>query len=184
MIQCRRRCLKHLLLSRISLASLSAKRVFLYRFDRLPIEGFASGSLSGGLLEVITQGGNLQALVPSEIKALCFISESGAADLFTVNSLFERRPKLPGLWARFTFKDGEKLDGVLPHNLIEWPEEGYLLIPPRASPTRQKVFIPRSALLGTECRGIIGTAPARSKARPGDAFESADQQLPMFDQQS
>ena len=61
-------------------------------------------------------------MAPSEIKALCFISESGKADLFTVDSLFQRRPKLPGLWARFTFRDGEQLDGILPHNLLDWPE--------------------------------------------------------------
>src|SRR5206468_5232121 len=106
MIQCRRRCLEYLLKSLISLTLIPAKRVFLYRFDRLPIEGFASGSLAGGALEIITQGGSLQSLVSSEIKAICFISESGKADLFTVDPLFQRRPKLPGLWTRFTFRDG------------------------------------------------------------------------------
>jgi len=126
--------LEHPHKSLISLSFITAKRVFLYRFDRLPIEGFASGSLSGGPLEVITQGGSLQALQASEIKAICFASEGGKADLFTADPLFVRRPKLPGLWARFTFRDGEKLDGVLPHNLLEWPEGGYLLVPPKPRP--------------------------------------------------
>jgi hypothetical protein len=134
-------------------------------------------------MEVITQGGNVQPLVPSEIKAICFISEGGTADLFTSNSLFERRPKLPGLWARFTFRDGEKLDGILPHNLIDWPQEGYLLIPPRVSPTRQRVFVPRSALLGTECRGIIGKSASRLRGRSESEVEQEEQQLAMFDPQ-
>ncbi len=183
MIQCRGRCLEHLLKTLISLTFITAKRVFLYRFDRLPIEGFASGSLSGGPLEVITQGGSLQPLLPSDIKALCFISEGGKADLFTVDPLFQRRPKLPGLWARFTFRDGEQLDGILPHNLLDWPQAGYLLIPPKASSNRQRVFIPRSALLDAECRGVVGRpASAGSKASPRGTL-SPGEQLPMFDSQ-
>ncbi|MFL6415714.1 MAG: DUF6982 domain-containing protein [Bryobacteraceae bacterium] len=162
---------------------ITGKRVFLYRFDRLPIEGFASGSLSAGPLEVITQGGTLQPLVPAEIKAICFVSEGGKADLFTVDALFERRPKLPGLWTRFTFRDGEKLDGVLPHNLLDWPQEGYLLIPPKASSTRQRVFVPRSALLDAECRGVVGRpAPPGNKKALRSALAAAEQ-LPMFDSQ-
>jgi hypothetical protein len=167
----------------ISLAFITAKRVFLYRFDRLPVEGFASGSLSGGPLEVITQGGSLQALAPAEIKALCFISEGGKADLFTSDPLFQRRPKLPGLWTRFTFRDGEKLDGILPHNLLDWPEQGYLLIPPKASSSRQRVFIPRSALADAECLGVVGRAAAGGTRRSSGQVITPGQQLPMFDSQ-
>jgi len=183
MIQCRGRCLKHLVKSLISLAFITAKRVFLYRFDRLPVEGFASGSLSGGPLEVITQGGSLQPLAPSEVKALCFISEAGKADLFTADPLFQRRPKLPGLWTRFTFRDGEKLDGILPHNLLDWPEEGYLLTPPKASSTRQRVFVPRSALLDAECLGVVGRPTPAATKRPSRGTVAGGEQLPMFDSQ-
>jgi hypothetical protein len=183
MIQCRGRCLKHLPQTPNSLTFITAKRVFVYRFERTPIEGFASGSLLDGGLEVITQGGTLQPLTPSEIKAVCFISEGGKADLFSADSLFERRPKLPGLWTRFTFRDGEKLDGVLPHNLLDWPKEGYLLIPPKASSTRQRVFVPRSAVLDAECRGVVGrpVPPRHSKGSRGTP--SRGEQLPMFDSQ-
>jgi hypothetical protein len=183
MIQCRRRCLEHPHKSLISLAFISAKRVLLYRFDRLPVEGFASGSLSGGPLEVITQGGSLQTLQPTEIKAICFVSEAGKADLFTADPLFVRRPKLPGLWARFTFRDGEKLDGILPHNLLDWPQEGYLLVPPKASAMRQRVFIPRTAITEAECRGVVGR-PVSGLGRkvPGPAITPGEQ-LPMFDSQ-
>jgi hypothetical protein len=175
--------LEHLLKTLISLTFITAKRVFLYRFDRLPVEGFASGSLSGGPLEVITQGGSLQAFLPSDIKALCFTSEGGKADLFTVDALFQRRPKLPGLWTRFTFRDGEQLDGILPHNLLDWPESGYLLIPPKASSNRQRVFVPRSALLDVECRGVVGRpASVGSKGSPRGTL-SPGEQLPMFDSQ-
>jgi hypothetical protein len=175
--------LEHPLKSLISLAFISAKRVFLYRFDRLPIEGFASGSLSGGPLEVITQGGSLQSLEPSEIKAICFISEGGKADLFTADPLFVRRPKLPGLWARFTFRDGEKLDGILSHNLLDWPEGGYLLIPPRASAMRQRVFIPKTAVTDAECRGVVGRPTPREGKKAVRPAVMPGEQLPMFGSQ-
>jgi hypothetical protein len=175
--------LEHLLKTLISLTFLSAKRVLLYRFDRLPIEGFASGSLGGGPLELITQGGSLQPLVPSEIKAICFISETGKADLFTADPLFQRRPKLPGVWTRLTFRDGEKLDGILPHNLLEWPESGYLLIPPRASASRQRVFVPRSALLDAECRGVVGKPVQAGSKKPSRSKLPPEEQIPMFDSQ-
>lgn len=167
----------------ISLAFISAKRVFVYRFDRFPIEGFASGSLSGGPLEVITQSGTLHALEPSDIKAVCFISEGGKADLFTADPLFLRRPKLPGLWARFTFRDGEKLDGILPHNLLDWPEGGYLLIPPKASAMRQRVFIPRAAVTEAECRGVVGRPAAGAGRKAAEPVVRPGEQLPMFDSQ-
>jgi hypothetical protein len=154
-----------------------------YRFDRLPIEGFATGSLSGGSLELISQGGSLQPLTPAEIKAICFISEGGKADLFTVDPLFQRRPKLPGLWARFTFRDGEKLDGILPHNFLQWPQEGYLLVPPKASSTRQRVFVPRAALLDAECRGVVGRRADISSKRSSRGTVPPEEQLPMFDSQ-
>jgi hypothetical protein len=169
--------------SLISLAFISAKRVFLYRFDRLPVEGFASGSLGGGPLEVITQGGSLQAFEPSDIKAICFISEGGKADLFTADALFVRRPKLPGLWTRFTFRDGEKLDGILPHNLLDWPEQGYLLIPPKASALRQRVFVPRTAVTEAECRGVVGRPVPGTGKKPGRPAVPPGEQLPMFDSQ-
>jgi hypothetical protein len=67
--------------------------------------------------------------------------------------------------------------------LLEWPEQGYLLIPPKASALRQRVFIPRTAVTEAECRGVVGRpvpAPAKKPARPG---LTPAEQLPMFDSQ-
>ena len=121
--------------------------------------------------------GTLLQLAYREVKALCYVSETGPPNLFQEQTCFDRRPKLPGLWARFLLRDGDSLDGVLSHNLAEWPEAGYLATPPRAGALRQKVFLPRAALLGAELRGIIGKPPANAAKtagkRPG--------QLSMFD---
>lgn len=132
-------------------------------------------------IELITVAGALLNTPYAEIKALCFITETTPPSLFTHHNLFERRPKVPGLWTRFSFRDGDKLDGILSHNLLEWPSLGYLITPPRPGPGRQRVFIPRAALLGTELRGVVGTSLAASPLRKRSGPSPQEGQLTMFD---
>lgn len=155
----------------------------LYRFDRQPVEGIVNPSayLLENRVELITLNGNLQAVLFTEFKALCFASEPGDPDLFTHHNLFERRPKVPGLWTRFTFRDGDRLDGILSHNLLEWPAAGYFVIPPRAGAARQRVFIPRAALTGTELRGVVGRSALASRPREQPRAAPDRSQLTMFD---
>jgi len=154
----------------------------LYRFDRQPVEGIVNpaGYLLADHIELITLTGSVQTPGYGEVKALCFVSESGPPDLFTQHAFYERRPKSPGLWTRFSFRDGDRLDGILSHNLLEWPPMGYLITPPGAGATRQRVFIPRAALIGTELRGVVGRpAPAGKQATGRDRKEG--EQLSMFE---
>ena len=165
------------------MAASTSKRVVLYRFDRQPVEGVVNPAaylLDDGI-ELITLAGNVQTARYAEFKALCFISESGQADLFSEHPLFERRPKVAGLWTRFTFRDGDRLDGILSHNLIEWPSTGYLITPPKAGVTRQRVFVPRAALVGTELRGVVGRSAVSALHRDKHPAEQAGDQLSMFD---
>ena len=131
-------------------------------------------------IEVMTTHGMLQRAGYGEVKAVCFATEPGPDNLFTAHNLFERRPKVPGLWARFTFRDGDQLDGILSHNLLEWPETGYLLTPPRASGLRQRVYLPRPAVTATELRGVVGIGPA-GRQGPSRKPENQEAQLRMFD---
>lgn len=129
--------------------------------------------------ELMIAGGDLQRIPYRDIKAVCFAKEPGRADLFSDENVFERRPKLAGLWGRFVFRDAAVLEGIAPHNLLDWPRQGYLVTPPRAGLTRQLVFIPREALLETHLMGVIGVpAPDRRKAKPD---RSPIGQLTMFD---
>lgn len=164
------------------MSSSTAKRIVLYRFDRQPVEGIVTpGSyLLPDCVELITVSGLLQKAPYAELKALCFISEAGGPGLFDEHKTFERRPKVPGLWTRFTFRDGDQLDGILSHNLLEWPETGFFITPPRAGATRQRVFVPRAALLATELRGVVGRSSVASKQRTIQKGEGLDQ-LSMFD---
>jgi hypothetical protein len=165
------------------LPSSTAKRVVLYRFDRQPLEAVVhpGAYLLPDHIELITVDGKLQTAVYESVKALCFASEPGQADLFTESNFFERRPKVPGLWTRFLFRDGDRLDGILPPNLLEWPKEGYVITPPKSGAARQRVFIPRAAILGTELRGVVGSsAPARARGKKEEPPSGQDQ-LRMFE---
>jgi hypothetical protein len=164
------------------LAASTSKRIFLYRFDRQPTEGVVNPATCflDTQVEMITTSGTFLTVTYSELKALCFVSDNSQADLFDAHTLFERRPKAPGLWTRFTFRDGAKLDGILSHNLLEWPEHGYFVTPPHAGANRQRVFIPRQALIQTELRGVVGTSAASVEGRR-KTEETAARQLPMFE---
>jgi hypothetical protein len=101
--------------------------------------------------------------------------------LFTLSNLFERRPKVPGLWTRFTFRDGDRLDGILSHNLLEWPASGYFVSPPKAGAGRQRVFIPRLALVATELLGVVGRSAIAGRAAIKRGPEAKQDQLSMFE---
>lgn len=164
------------------MAASTSKRVFVYRFDRQPLEGIVNPATCflDKQVEVITPSGNLIGVDYGELKALCFVSDNTRPDLFDVHPFFDRRPKAPGLWTRFTFRDGSKVDGVLSHNLLEWPEHGYFVTPPHAGTHRQRVFIPRLALIQTELRGVVGTSATAIGGR-GKPEPSIERQLPMFE---
>jgi hypothetical protein len=162
-------------------ASSTTKRVLVYRFDRQPIEAVVNPAeyLGASHAELITAGGNLQKIPYSEVKAVCFAKEPGGPDLFSDENVFERRPKLAGLWVRLVFRDGAVLEGVASHNLLDWPRQGYLVTPPRAGLTRQLVFMPREALSETHLMGVVGVpGPDKRKAK---ADRSVLGQLTMFD---
>jgi hypothetical protein len=158
----------------------TTKKVILYRWDRQPEEGLINPAsfLQETSLEWMTPQGRVDFCSFESCKAVCFVSESGKPDLFTEHNLFERRPRVPGLWTRFRFRDGALLDGILSHNLLEWPAAGYYIVPPQARANRQRVFIPRLALTGTELRGVVGGAAA-AKLREAPLFEK--RQLTIFD---
>jgi hypothetical protein len=161
------------------LASNTAKRVVAYRFERQPVEGFLNPStffVQTGV-ELLTLAGTVQTLSYSDLKAICFVGEPARFDLFDSHPVFERRPRFPGLWARFTLRDGDQIEGILPHNLLEWPSTGFLFMPPRPSGVRQRVFLPREALKSTELLGVIGIAVSRT--RPVKRLPEG--QLHMFD---
>ena len=131
-------------------------------------------------MEILTKAGTVQKIPYADLKAVCFVGEPPRFDLLTTHTLFERRPRLPGLWTRFTLRDGDQIDGLLPHNVAEWPAAGFLFTPPRASSVRQRVFIPREAIARTEFQGVIGVPSPAAKEKPRPKRPAQDQ-LEMFE---
>lgn len=164
------------------MASSTAKRVIVYRFNRQPVEGYVSPTtyLGPESVTLLTRDGSVDKVAYPDLKALCFSTESPETDLFTVHTAFERRPRLPGLWVRLIFTDGDELEGVLPPNLLELPYQGYLITPPKASAVRQRVFVPRVALKAVDILGATGVKRAPVETKPARAEESGEQ-LTMFE---
>jgi hypothetical protein len=156
--------------------------VVAYRFERQTIEGFVNPAtfLLPKEIELLTKAGTLQTISYDELKAVCFVGEPPVFDLFTTHTLFERRPRVPGLWTRFTLRDGDQIDGLLPHNVAEWPATGFLFTPPHASSVRQRVFLPREAIARSEFQGVIGVPSPASREKPRPKRPVQDQ-LEMFD---
>jgi hypothetical protein len=156
--------------------------VVAYRFERQALEGFVNPAtflLPGGI-ELLTRSGAVHTIPYSELKAVCFVGEPSRFDLFETPALFERRPRIPGLWTRFTLRDGDQIDGILPHNLAEWPSAGFMFTPPRASSLGQRIFVPREALSHTEFQGVIGIGSGVQE-KPPKKSPVTEGQLEMFD---
>ena len=165
------------------MSSSTAKRLILYRFDRPPVEALvhADAYLLDDGISLMSLDGNVQVIDYKNVKALCFASEGAPADLFRAQTSFERRPKTAGLWASFRFRDEDVLEGVLPHNLLEWPAQGYFLTPPRSNAFRQRVFLPRQAVLEIAMLGLVGKATALETKTAKKAELDGTRQLSMFD---
>jgi hypothetical protein len=117
----------------------------------------------------------MQILPYYDVKALCFVRdwEGGLGE----RQVFQTRPKMAGLWISLRFRDGEVMEGIIPNNLIALERGGFSVIPPNPFANMQRMFVPRSALIGVEVLGVVGS-PLR-KRKPKEAPKG---QAGLFDQ--
>lgn len=150
------------------MASSTAKKVIVRRFDRENLTGFVNifSYLQPNAIELLTPEGALVLLPYDEVKSVCFVKDFEAEA--ESGRIFMTRPKLEGLWVRMMFRDGEVLDGILPNNLLAWEIAGYTVTPPEPDANNQRVFVPRSALKSIQVLGVVGSPlrPKRKKAGP------------------
>lgn len=147
-----------------AMASSTAKKVVVRRFDRESLNGFVNpfSYLQPHHLELLKPDGSLVTLPYEEVKSVCFVKDFEAeADAARI---FMTRPKLEGLWIRMVFRDGEVMDGILPNNLLLWEPAGFTVTPPEPDANNQKVFIPRQAVRSTQVLGVVGS-PLRGAKR-------------------
>jgi len=145
-------------------ASSTAKKVIVRRFDRENLTGFVNSLsyLQPHNLELLTPEGSLILLPYEDVKSVCFVKDFEAEA--ESRRVFLTRPKLEGLWVRMLFRDGEVLDGILPNNLLAWEFAGFTVTPPEPDANNQRVFVPRAALKSIQVLGVVGS-PLRVKKK-------------------
>jgi len=155
------------------------KKVLLARFDREPVEGFvqASAGFEGDAIEVLTPSGTLLRIPVSETKAVCFVRDFEAGETWREHRTFLARPKMPGIWVRLLFRDGDSLEGMLPNNMLLVEPAGFSIIPPDPTFQNQRIFIPRPALREVQVLGVVGSPLRRRDAKKPDK----EGQLDMFE---
>lgn len=152
------------------------------RFDRGPLQGFVQTpeGLLDDALELLTREGTLLKVPYAETKAVCFIRDFDSGEVWKRDRAFLARPKSPGLWIRFVFRDGDTLEGLLPNDLLTVEAAGFQAIPPDANPQNQRVFVPKAALTSVEVLGVVGS-PLKSKSKAAKSARESDRQLSIFD---
>lgn len=161
------------------MALASNKKVLLVRFDRESLNGFVQtpSGLEGEAIELLRPDGSLVRVPLGETKLVCFVRDFESGETWRDHPGFTTRPKTPGLWVRFRFRDGDWLEGLLPNNLLQIEGSGFSSIPPDPSFQNQRIFIPRPALSGVEVLGVIGSPLRRRGAKPA----AGQDQMKMFE---
>jgi hypothetical protein len=154
------------------------KKVIVRKMDRDSISGYVSPTqfLNEGKLELLNTSGNVVAMDLREIKGVYFVREFGDSESL-VRKTFTSRPRSEGLWVRLRFKDNEILEGLMPADLTQNMQEGFLVNPPDQRSNTQRIFVPRTALESLTVLAVIG---ATRRTRRGAADDQ--RQVPMFEE--
>lgn len=157
--------------------------MLLDRFDRQTLRGFIhpfTGFQPEGV-ELLAPDGSLAVIPYPQIKLLSFVRDLEGTTALAERRQFLARPKAAGLWARFHFRDGETMEGVLPNDLLLLAGPGFTFVPPDVSRNTQRVFVPRDALDSLTVLGVVGS-PLRERRAPQRGVEP--RQIRLFSDQT
>lgn len=148
------------------------------RFDRETLAGFVQTpvGLEGDAVELLRPEGNLIRIPLAETKLVCFVRDFEAGETWRDHRAFSTRPKMAGIWVRFTFRDGDWLEGVAPNDLLRVDPGGFQAVPPDPTFQNQRVFVPRAAVSSVQVLGVIGSPLRRRVKEP-----AKEGQLRMFE---
>jgi len=154
------------------------KKVLLARFEREPVEGFVhtSAGFEGEAIEILSPSGTLVRVPMTDAKAICFVRDFDAGETWREHRTFLTRPKMPGIWVRLLFRDGDSMEGMLPNNMMLVEPAGFSIIPPDPTFQNQRIFVPRPALREVQVLGVVGS-PLR---RPASKKKDKEGQFEMF----
>jgi len=155
------------------------KKVFVTRFERESLPGFVQspGGFGEHSVELLTPAGSLLEIPYSDVKAVCFVRDFESGETWREHRSFATRPKSPGLWVRFVFRDNDTAEGLLANNLMLVEPIGFHIVPPDPTFHNQRIFVPRTALREVQVLGVIGSPLRRKKSQ---AVKGEGGQLEMF----
>jgi hypothetical protein len=142
----------------------SHKKVIVRKSDRDSISGFVAPAnfVVEGKLELLNTTGNVVAIDLREIKAVYFVRDFADGEVMS-RKTFTTRPRTEGLWVRLKFKDSDVIEGMMPADITQNPEEGFLISPPDLRSNTQRVFVPRASLASVTVLAVIGAAKRRRR---------------------
>lgn len=159
------------------MASSTTKKALIRRFQRETLAGYLNPVtyLQPEGVELLSAEGQVSILPYQEVRTVSFVRdfESHEED----REVFLTRPKMAGLWVRLRFRDGEIMEGILTNNLLQIDTHGFVVVPPDPFGNRQRVFVPRPALIGVEVLGVVGSPLKKRKGKP-----DAGAQIGLFDE--
>lgn len=146
------------------------KKVIVRFFNRSAVRGYLNPSRLGEseLLELLTPEGEHKDFPLKDIRSIYFVSEF-TDDFEPERKAFLSRPKLDGLWVRLKFRDDDRIEGVVPNDLLGLLDHGVQITPPDLHGATLRIFIPRSALTEMTVLGVVGIARRKPAppAQPG-----------------
>jgi hypothetical protein len=147
------------------LAGSTTKKAVVQRFEREALAGYVNpvSYLQSGGVELLSEQGNVAIVPYAEIKSVAFVREFH--DEGPERLVFFTRPKMEGLWVSLRFRDGSRMEGIMANNLLQLEPYGFTVIPPDSLGNRQRVFVPKAALLGIEVLGVVGSPLKRRKEK-------------------
>jgi len=155
----------------------TTKKIYIRRFDREPVQGFASPQqyLQPTGIEILKTDGTTLLLSYREVKCVAFVRDFPAPGAADERKAFHTRPKMEGLWVRMLFRDNDLMEGILPNNLLQIDPYGFSFVPPDPFSNNQRIFVPREALRDIHVLGVVGGKAARGKK------DEAKEQIRLFE---
>ena len=141
------------------------KKVIVHKLDQQSVKGYINpqACFEADGIELLSQAGQVLRLPWAEVKGVYFVREFDAEVDRPERKTFSSRPKLEGLWVRLKFKDNDVIEGIIPNNLLEATEKGYMITPPDLYANHQRIFVPRQALVEMSVLGVITPGQRRRR---------------------
>ena len=159
------------------MAASTNKKVLVHRYDRETLAGHVNPSvyLQPEGVELVTTQGNLLVVPYPDVKSVAFVRDFESAE--PERQVFQTRPKMQGLWVSLQFRDGERIEGMVPNNLLLLETIGITITPPDPFGNQQRIFVPRTSLAAVEVLGVVGSPLKKRRPKP-----VAKEQIGLFEE--